>query len=291
MVPTLLPMIRSLEKSLEQATIDAEGTTVPITVSVPVSAKKVRSLAVAGFAALALNGANGEGLLPFRAWTSNGERAAPPPPASRPSYCPMTPAYPSCDTPSLSKDPLVGAPHPPYLMPPAPSGLSPVPVCPPPVDLQPPNVPVMPAAGWAAGATPTPMYTPSGSATIASAALTPVSSLPAVSMKLTVANVTKEPALLFYEGDNGKLVFDRKVPAGEAVDVETATGKRWVAIFADNPSGETRVASDSSAPWLLRSARRDAPEPRPAARRNVPRPPHDTAKPPPNPETPSTNSR
>jgi len=81
--------------------------------------------------------------------------------------------------------------------------------------------------------------------------------LPPTPVKLTVANVTKEPALLFSEGDNGKLVFHRKIPAGEAVDVETATGKRWVAVFAENPSGETCVVAANNAPWLLRSASRE----------------------------------
>jgi hypothetical protein len=72
-------------------------------------------------------------------------------------------------------------------------------------------------------------------------------------VKLTVANVTKEAALLFVEGDNGKLVFSRKVPAGEAVDVETAAGQRWVAIFAERPAGESHVADAAGAPWLLRT--------------------------------------
>jgi hypothetical protein len=78
--------------------------------------------------------------------------------------------------------------------------------------------------------------------------------LPATPVKLTVANVTKEPALLFSEGENGKLVFHRKVPAGEAVDVDTAAGKRWVAVFAENPSGETCIVAANHSPWLLRSA-------------------------------------
>jgi hypothetical protein len=90
----------------------------------------------------------------------------------------------------------------------------------------------------------------------AAATLAPTTTLPAApaapkAVKLTVANVTQDNVLLFYEGENGKLVFSQKVPYGEAVDVETTTGKRWVAIFIMNPASETHVVTDS-VPWLLR---------------------------------------
>jgi hypothetical protein len=86
--------------------------------------------------------------------------------------------------------------------------------------------------------------------------LMPASAVPTVAekvpVKLTVANVTKEPALLFSVGDGGKLVFSRKVPAGEAVDVKSSIGQRWVAVFAEKPAGDTFTAEKVEATWLLR---------------------------------------
>jgi hypothetical protein len=75
-------------------------------------------------------------------------------------------------------------------------------------------------------------------------------------MKLAIANVAKEPALLFLQSEGGQLTFERKVPAGEAVDVETTARQRWVAIFAENPSSENYVAAPDKTTWLLRGAPR-----------------------------------
>jgi hypothetical protein len=77
-------------------------------------------------------------------------------------------------------------------------------------------------------------------------------------IKLTVANVCKEPALLFEMGEDGKMTFRQKVPAGEALEVTTTEAQRWVAIFPDNPAGESFVAKEAKTVWLLR------PSPRPA---------------------------
>jgi hypothetical protein len=71
-------------------------------------------------------------------------------------------------------------------------------------------------------------------------------------VKLTVANVRKEEALLFTLAANGKLTFVKKVPAGEAVDVEASTGQRWVAVFTDRPAGESFVTTQVAENWLLR---------------------------------------
>jgi hypothetical protein len=75
-------------------------------------------------------------------------------------------------------------------------------------------------------------------------------------IKLAIGNVSKEAALLFQEGDGGKLTFQKKVPPGEAIDVETTPGQRWVAVFADNPAGQTYVATPDKTTWLLRGAPR-----------------------------------
>lgn len=77
---------------------------------------------------------------------------------------------------------------------------------------------------------------------------------PPRSMKLTVANVCKEPALLFEMAENGTMTFIQKLPPGEAVDVKTTAEKRLVAIFPDKPAGESFDPTQANAVWLLRLA-------------------------------------
>ena len=76
---------------------------------------------------------------------------------------------------------------------------------------------------------------------------------PTFQVKLTVANVRKEPALLFTIGDDSKLTFVQKVPAGEAVDVQTNSGQSWVAVFMERPGGEIFKPSQAKETWLLRA--------------------------------------
>jgi hypothetical protein len=45
---------------------------------------------------------------------------------------------------------------------------------------------------------------------------------------------------------------NKKVPAGEAVDVKTSTGQRWLAVFADKPGGEAFAPTQAEGVWLLR---------------------------------------
>lgn len=74
-------------------------------------------------------------------------------------------------------------------------------------------------------------------------------------VKLTVANVRKEEALIFEMEAGNKLTFVQKVPAGSAVDVKTTTNKQLVAIFADKPAGQwysVWPAPQPDAVWLLR---------------------------------------
>jgi hypothetical protein len=92
---------------------------------------------------------------------------------------------------------------------------------------------------------PVPMQLPGPATPPPGSYLLPVSSSPATPSatgsaamaKFTIANVKKEAALLFTEGEGGKLTFVRKVPAGEAVDLESAAGTRWIAVFSDKPAG------------------------------------------------------
>jgi hypothetical protein len=80
--------------------------------------------------------------------------------------------------------------------------------------------------------------------------------LPApATVKLTVANVRKETALLFEMAEDGKLTFVQKLPPGEATDVKTAADKRWVAVFPDKPAGQSFSVPAAPQPdtvWLLR---------------------------------------
>jgi hypothetical protein len=252
LVRGLLPIIRPLEKGLDRAAIDAEGKTVPVVVSVPLGAKKVRTALLSGLAWVAPVGTTSDGTapLPFRAWTAP---AAPAAPAHRcqPSGCPAVPdAVPVLP---VYSSPLVGT------LPAQASVLPPTVVVAPPAPSQ-PGTPFMPASNWTPAVSTAPVGcaipTPPATTAVVPAVAMTTTTLPPAAVKLTVANVTKEAALLFTEGENGKLVFNRKIPAGEAVDVETTAGKRWVAVFADNPAGETHVAA-SNTPWLLRPAGRE----------------------------------
>jgi hypothetical protein len=72
-------------------------------------------------------------------------------------------------------------------------------------------------------------------------------------IKLTIANVRKETALLFKMQDGGALEFVQRLPQGEVVDVQTTTVQRWIAVFADQPAGESHVAAQADSVWLLRS--------------------------------------
>jgi hypothetical protein len=76
-------------------------------------------------------------------------------------------------------------------------------------------------------------------------------SLPPVPAKFTVANVKKEAALLFTEG-GGKLTFVRNLPAGEAVDLESAPNTHWIAIFTDKPAGTSFTVARPGEVVLLR---------------------------------------
>jgi hypothetical protein len=247
LVPNVLPLIRPLEKALDRAAIEADGTTVPVVVTLPANAKKVRGVLIAGLTWLAASG-DGASFLPFRAW---GPGAA----APVTSAAPTAPVAPPVCSPAGCLPSLDGPP--PVPPPPGTRAMRAIAdTTPRPITLGDPQVvrsangaPVvssLPAA--------TSMALPPPFVAAAPTAPSPAGSGP---VKLTVANVTKEPALLFSEGENGKLNFHRKMPAGEAVDVETTAGKRWVAVFAENPAGETHVAATADAPWLLRPAGRE----------------------------------
>ncbi len=48
------------------------------------------------------------------------------------------------------------------------------------------------------------------------------------------------------------MTFVQKLPSGEAVDVTTTSEKRWVAVFADKPAGESFDPKNDGSTWLLR---------------------------------------
>src|SRR4051812_6889519 len=73
-------------------------------------------------------------------------------------------------------------------------------------------------------------------------------------MKLTVANVRGDAAVLFTMSADGKLKYVRRVPTGEAVDLDTAEGVRWVAVFAGEVPGSEQVTASARDPkWILRA--------------------------------------
>jgi hypothetical protein len=76
---------------------------------------------------------------------------------------------------------------------------------------------------------------------------------PETRLAFTVANVKKEEVLLFTEGGEGRLDFVRKVPAGEAVDLQSAPGVRWVAVSTVQPDGQTFNPRRAGEIWLLRT--------------------------------------
>lgn len=75
---------------------------------------------------------------------------------------------------------------------------------------------------------------------------------PATTTQVTIANIRKETGLLFKVADQGELTFVQKVAHGEAVDLETVTGQRWVVVFVEQPHHESRVIKQENEVWLLR---------------------------------------
>jgi hypothetical protein len=246
--PTLLSIMRPVEQALLHAEIKAEGTEVPVEVRVPVSAQKLGKAIAAAAKADALYDAPCLPGVRLNAYSSP-DRTLP-----TPTYIEHPPQYvqplggmlataPPVPVPTVPFQPSSSLPSP-YAGVPAQSVMPPAPSMPPPI-----------SSTW-------------GGTVAQASSPVPVAPAPPAPFKLAVANVTKELALLFVEGDDGKLVFKQKVPEGEAVDVETTAGKRWVAVFAaEPPSGETWVAAPDKATWLLRpAARKEAPpEPTPRA--------------------------
>jgi hypothetical protein len=277
----LVPVLGKLEKSLGQARIEADKKTVPLTLTVPVDPKEVpaalRALCVLG------------GLDRDSPGWGKSLRSCPPFPGQRPEISTLTPAA----TPLPGTGPAPAAPvrtlswggiRGESLLPgTGPAQAAPVLYtgsgCPPAGSASPfPNkapMPALPISNWAPGVSPGPVgYTGTVPPPVlqTGGVCTPVATrdlgalTPAKEVKLTVANVTKEEALLFSEGDNGKFVFSQKVPAGEAVDVKTAPGKRWSAVWGTEtvfPHGATfRVPNNATTddiPWLLRPDTRQAP--------------------------------
>jgi hypothetical protein len=247
----LLPVARPLEKALMKAVVRADGTTVPVTVSVPVSAKKIRTALVAALTLAAHDSGttlNLNSLVPFRAWKGG---------TTPPSQVPCCPQRGCLTVPGCGSavEPIVSHCSPAGCGPMSPP-TAPLSAFPAQQPETPGASPFMPASngtpGPASGPTAVTTPTPPG---MSSSTVLPTAMSPSAAVKLTVANVTPELALLFSE-ENGKLVFSRKVPAGEAVDVETTTGKRWVAVFVEHPASETYTVTGST-PWLLRPTNPD----------------------------------
>jgi hypothetical protein len=88
--------------------------------------------------------------------------------------------------------------------------------------------------------------------------LPPALPVPPESITLTVANVRKEPVVLFILDAQGELQFQKKLAAGEAADLDARKGQRWVAVFVNAPYRVTATAKEHEQTWVIREG-----EPRP----------------------------
>ncbi len=230
-----LPMklIRQAEKGLQTVRVQADGKTVPVSITIPMDAKALRT-EMGSMVKLSESCGNGQMSSPltwFKSLVLVGD-----PQGGR--FLEPTPS---------TVDPLISPVNPLVYLPPAQS------------------VPPTPAT-WSPQPTakrhgPQPLSTPP--------LITP---LPTDAVKLTVANVSKEPALLFTIGEGGKLTFAQKIPPGEAVDLQTTNGQRWIAVFTGKPGGDTFTPSKATETWLLRPEPTNATPDGPTKRRGTAEP-------------------
>jgi len=232
-----LKLIRQGEKALARAHVKAEGKTVPLSVSVPMDAKALRSEVAALERLTEAACANGS-CFPFALpWGGPGGFVPPPPP---PAYA-FPPGY-------SVPVPLDGVVPQPMFPPPMPADpLLPPPSCPGSCPR-----PTTPAAPATCVPPPPPPGTLIGAAV---GVLTPAEPChpPKAVTKVSVTNVRAEAALLFAMGDGNEVRFVRKVPASEVAECEVTVGQRLFAVFADEPGGETFVPTGKDTTWLLRS--------------------------------------
>jgi len=80
----------------------------------------------------------------------------------------------------------------------------------------------------------------------------PLPPAPPASITLTVANVRKEPVVLFTRDAQGELQFQKKLAAGEAADLDTPHGRRWVAVFMSAPYQMTQTVTEHEQTWVIR---------------------------------------
>jgi len=207
---------------------------VPLSVSVPMDAKALRSEVTALERLTEAASGNGS-CFPFGLpW--GGSLVPPPPP---PAYA-VPPGY-------SVPVPLDGVVPQPMFPPPMPADpLLPPPSCPGPCPR-----PTTPAAPATCVPPPPPPGTLIGAAVGVLTPAEPCRPAKAV-MKVAVTNVRAEPALLFAMCDGNELRFVRKVPASEVVECEVTAGQRLFAVFADEPGGETFVPNGKDTTWLLR---------------------------------------
>jgi hypothetical protein len=250
-----MTLIRQAVKGLENPRLRREGTTAVLSVSVAIDARTLRTemQKVVNFAMKEAGKEWGLCLpLPFLRTRVDSSSLA----AQREDRARTAPI------PDLRPPTPIGLPATPVLPVSLPDG-GVVPGCPPPGMVPAPTLaPIaarqMPRAAQDQGPPTIPVALPLTSTGVGNAAYQPPTPSQAptprkASGKLTVANVRKEAALLFRMTEDGKLSFVRKLPPGEAVDVEAENqGHRWVAVFPDNPAGESFDPSGAEAVWLLR---------------------------------------
>jgi hypothetical protein len=60
--------------------------------------------------------------------------------------------------------------------------------------------------------------------------------------------------VLLFTVHDGELTFRHKLPPGEAVDLPTSLGARWVGVFTQAPYRAHFTPSQTTRTWLLRPA-------------------------------------
>jgi hypothetical protein len=238
--------MRQGAKGLLDAEAKVEGADATLAIALPIDAKTLRS-EIANLIRLSGGEGGGNGCFPFPGFLTTTTRDTMTVPSAQylqhpPQFVPAEHQCPQSMAP-YGTVPLC-VPGMAMTIPVPPSSLPPTSVPPPP----------LPSSSPAVGALPPPSVAPPPPTPLPAVAVTTVAAtLPAApkAMKLAVANVRKESALLFTMSD-GKLTFVQKVPPGSAVDVPAAPGQRWVVVFPDNPAGETFAPSQPESVWLLR---------------------------------------
>ncbi len=241
-----LKLLRETEKGIQNAHLDIDGTEVGLSISLPISARMLRSEIAGILRLLGDDSDRGSFELPTFQQTSTdtGTGALVGAPVSN-----STPVLVGTAVDTV-KNCVIGIPQVAQVVGVSPGALAGGAVGSYMAVGVNQSAPVMPSAEYLPAPRPCSNYCPST-----------VPAMPVVQtafviqqVRLSIANVRKEPAMLFKMMDGGKMEFVQKLPAGEVLDVQTTNTQRWIAVFTDKPAGESYSPTQPESIWLLRSA-------------------------------------